>query len=98
MHPNGITAALDYKWMDEYYMDNEELNIYDGYTLVNAKLGYRWQNYNLSISVNNLFDTNYATWAYASSSYDRITRSTIWEKRYYPGWPRNFTLTLGINF
>jgi len=98
MHPTGISAAVDYKWMDEYYMDNQELNIYEGHALVNAKFGYKWQNYRLSLSVNNIFDTNYATWAYASSSYDYRTRTTTWEKSYYPGWPRNFTLTIGINF
>ncbi len=94
----GLTASVDYIFMDEYYMDNEEVNLYDGHSLVNSKLIYRIKNYYFSLRVNNIFNTNYATWAYASSSYNFVTGTSSWEKSYYPGLPRNYTFSFGFNF
>lgn len=93
-HFTGIGASVDFKWMDKFYMDNEEINIYDGHSLVNAKLNYEWRNYYFSMNVNNVFDTNYATYAVASYN----ARSRSWSRSYYPGWPRNFTFTIRTNF
>ncbi|MCP4311197.1 MAG: TonB-dependent receptor [Bacteroidetes bacterium] len=94
----GLTASVDYLFLDEYYMDNEERNLYEGHSLVNAKLLYKFRTLYVGFRINNLFDRNYATWAYASSAYDFRTRATSWSKSYYPGLPRNFTISMGINF
>jgi len=94
----GLTASLDYVFMDEYYMDNEEMNVYEGHSLVNAKLLYKFRLWYVGFRINNVFDMNYATWAYASSSYDYRTRTSSWSKSYYPGLPRNYTISMGINF
>ena len=93
----GLTASVDYVFMDKYFMDNEELNIYEGHSLFNAKLKYNFWNCYVGFRINNIFDRNYATWAYASSSFDFRARTTTWTKSYYPGLPRNFTISLGIN-
>jgi len=94
----GLTASAEYKYMSSYFMDNENINVYDGHTLVNGKLIYKWKKLFTSLSVNNILDTNYATWAYASKSYNPPTQSFVWEQDYYPGWPRNFTLSIGMDF
>ena len=94
----GLTASVDYVFMDEYHMDNNELNAYEGHSLFNAKLLYKFWKCYMGFRVNNILDRNYATWAYASSVYDYRTRTSSWNKSYYPGLPRNFTLSLGINF
>ncbi|MEN8188014.1 MAG: TonB-dependent receptor [Bacteroidota bacterium] len=94
----GLTAALDFKFVDSYYMDNEEVNEYEGHSLVNMKLMYKWNNLNASLAVNNLFDTNYAAYANASEVYDRTTRQTYWEKRYIPGWPVNVNASISYKF
>jgi len=94
----GLTASVDYVFMDEYYMDNEEVNVYEGHSLVNAKLLYKFWKCYVGFRINNVLDRNYATWAYASSVYDYRTRTSSWVKSYYPGLPRNYTMSVGINF
>jgi len=94
----GLTASVEYSFMDKYFMDNEEMNVYEGHSLVNAKLLYKFWNCYVGFRVNNILDRNYGTWAYASSVYDYRTRTSSWSKSYYPGLPRNFTLSVGINF
>ena len=94
----GLTASLDYKFIDKYYMDNEEAMEYEGYSLVNLKLMYKRNGFMASVAVNNLFDTNYATYAYASKEYDRVTRQTYWVDKYIPGWPVNLNTSISYSF
>ncbi len=94
----GLETALDYKFIDKFYMDNEEVNLYEGYSTVNLKLMYRKNGFLATFAVNNLLDTNYATYAYASESYDRVTHQTTWEKRYIPGWPVNINTSISYRF
>ena len=94
----GLTAALDYKFVDKYYMDNQEVNEYEGYSLVNAKLLYKWKGFVTTLAVNNIFDTNYATYAVASESYNYITHETSWEKSYIAGWPVNLNASISYHF
>ncbi len=92
-HPSGISAALDYKWIDKYYMDNNNSTMYEGYSIVDAKIMYKWLGYFASLNINNLLDANYATYA----SYSAPSRYSSGGKFYYPGWPRNFTITIGAS-
>jgi len=93
MHPIGLSASLDYKWMDEYFMDNENVATYEGYSILDAKVMYKWRGYFASVNVNNVLDVNYATYA----SYSAPSRFSAGGGSYYPGWPRNFTFTFGIS-
>ncbi|NOR86128.1 MAG: TonB-dependent receptor [Bacteroidales bacterium] len=94
----GLTAALDYKFIDKYFMDNENVNEYEGYSMVNLKFLYRKEAFTASLALNNLLNSNYATWAYASESYNPQTHQTTWEQMYIPGWPMNFNLSIGYTF
>jgi len=94
----GLITALDYKFVDKFYMDNEEVNEYQGYSLLNIKLMYKWKGLTLSAAVNNVLDTNYATYAYASKSYNYMTHETTWETRYIPGWPINLNTSISYSF
>ncbi len=88
----GLTVNISLKWMDEYYMDNKNVNTYKGHYLVNTKVTYKWKRYFTSLSINNLFDTKYATWASASNTKGK------WTESYYPGWPFNLIFTAGLKF
>ncbi len=93
-----LGIALDYKFVDKYYMDNQEVNEYEGYSTVNLKLMYRWKGFKMSLAVNNLLNSNYATWAYASEQYNYITHTTYWDKSYIPSWPINFNASVAYGF
>ena len=94
----GLSAALDYKFIDNYFMDNKGVNEYEGYSMLNLKVMYKRKGFLASVAVNNLLNTNYATWAYASEVYNPQTHQTSWDKMYIPGWPVNFNFTLGYTF
>lgn len=94
----GLSAALDYRFTDKYYMDNDNVNEYKGYSILNLKVMYKRKGFLASIAVNNILNTYYATWAYASQSYNPMTHSTSWSQMYIPGWPINFNVTLGYTF
>jgi len=94
----GLITSLDYKFIDKYYMDNAEVMEYEGYSLVNLKLMYKQNGFMASIAVNNLLDTNYATYAYSSEVYDRATRQTYWVDKYIPGWPVNLNTSISYSF
>lgn len=91
-HPGGFTGNINLVWMGKYYMDNENVNAYSGYCVVNTKFSYKWKQFFTSFYINNLFNTNYATWA--SASY----RRGKWTESYYPGWPFNILFTVGVQF
>jgi len=42
--------------------------------------------------------TNYATYAYASESYNRVTHQTTWVTKYIPGWPVNLNTSISYRF
>lgn len=94
----GLSAALDYKYVDKFYMDNEEANEYEGYSTLNFKVIYKKNGFSASVAINNLLDTNYATYANASEVYNRITRQTSWETRFIPGWPVNINTSVSYQF
>lgn len=94
----GLTAALDYKFVDKFYMDNEEVNEYEGYSMLNFKVIYKKSGFSASVAINNLLDTNYATYANASEVYNRITRQTSWETKFIPGWPVNINTAISYSF
>ncbi len=94
----GLKAIFDFKFVDKYYMDNEEEFEYEGYSLANFKLLYKQKDLTLSVSVNNIFDTTYATYAYSSSSYNYITHQYEWDDKYITGWPINFNTSISYRF
>lgn len=94
----GLTASASYIFVDQYFMDNENVNTYGGHSLLNTKITYKHKAWTASVGIENLTDVNYATWAYASQSYNPATHQSSWEKMYYAGWPRNYTFSLGYHF
>jgi len=94
----GLSLAVDYKFVDKYYMDNEETMEYEGYSVTNLKVMYNKKGFTAAFAVNNIFDENYATYAYASQVYNRVTHQMEWVDKYIPGWPVNVNFSLGYKF
>ncbi len=94
----GTILSVDYKWTGPYFMDNEEVNSYDGHSLLNAKIIQSWKSFDFSLRVDNIFNVNYATYANASKSFNRQSRTYEWNKSYYRGWPTNYSFRVQYNF
>ncbi len=87
----GLGISADFKFVGKYHMDNENMYMYDGYSLLNAKVMYRLKGIKASFAVNNLLDEKYAARAYAANYRG-------WQQYYSPGWPINYTFTIGYSF
>ncbi|MPM05736.1 hypothetical protein SDC9_52027 [bioreactor metagenome] len=53
------TLTTEYRYTGETFTDDENTGIIEDYHVVNLSLGARIKNYNLSISVNDLFDAQF---------------------------------------
>jgi len=94
----GVSLALDYKFVDKYYMDNQETMEYEGYSVTNLKFMYKKKGFTAGLAINNIFDENYATYAYASQRYNPRTHRMEWVDKYIPGWPTNINFSIGYKF
>jgi len=83
--PEGFYGRLMSNTWGEYYVDTANSEKYEGFTVVNAKVGYKQKNTDLYLQAGNIFDRKYA--AEVSSSYGNIT--------YSPAAP--LTVTVGLS-
>jgi iron complex outermembrane recepter protein len=64
-HPMGWFAGANMRHTDGYYsggdLQNSSLRFVDGYTLVDARVGWEWEHYKLTVFAKNLFDEQYVT-------------------------------------
>lgn len=63
--PSGWFVGANLRYTDGYYsggdLQNSSLRFVDGYTLVDARIGYEWDHYTLTLFAKNLFDENYVS-------------------------------------
>jgi len=89
-HPSGFKARIQANSWGEYYMDNANTEKYEGYKFVtNLMLGYEFGHFDLSVTVDNLFDKQYAV---------EVTKDTSGEKDYTPAIPRLIMARLNYRF
>lgn len=62
-NPNGYYASgsLSFRSSQDSEVANLDVNVVDGYTLANARIGYRFDNFNIYAFGNNLFDERFVT-------------------------------------
>lgn len=67
-HPSGYFAGANMRHTDGYYsgvaggdLGNDPLRYVEDYTLVDARIGYEWEKYTLTVFAKNLFDEEYVT-------------------------------------
>lgn len=63
--PTGWFAGADVRHVDGYYSSGNIANLdtgyVDAYTVVDAQVGWEWENYTLTLFAKNLFDEHYLT-------------------------------------
>lgn len=61
MHHTGLFGRIDFMGVGEFYTDakNEESNAVDHYELVNMKIGYETESYQIALWVKNILDEDY---------------------------------------
>ena len=86
-----ITSYLEYNFSSERYAQGDNLNQYGiigSITVYNAGASYRHKNWDVSLRINNLFDTQYA----------EFVGNTFGTAGFQPSPERNYWLTAGYRF
>ena len=83
---NNLQLALEWHYISRYYTDAENLHQYGGHNLFNLRSSWNISpQFTLFARINNLTDRAYA---------ERADYSSFDGDRYYPGRPRNISLSL----
>ena len=84
---SGMKLMGEWQYIGSYWMDNENTQKYNGYSIGNLKADYKIRK-NISVfgKVNNITDKRYATRA----TLDHYSNNTVHVKNYTPGDPRQF--------
>ena len=72
-HPNGVFFATDVNHVDEYFArdyQNAPIDTVGGYTLVNVRLGYRSDNWSISLFADNAADEDYFVYRDVIGTFD----------------------------
>lgn len=84
----GFFSRIELQGIGEYYIDFNNTEKQGAYELVNARLGYEWENFEVYLWVKNLFDKEYITAAFEATD-GFVARS---------GNPQTFGITLTAHF
>ena len=94
--PTGWFAGADVRHVDGYYsaanVANLETGFVDAYTVVDAQVGWEWDNYKLTLFANNLFDEQYVT------SINTVDGGLLSPSYAFAGQDRQFGLTLRAQY
>ncbi|WP_245952804.1 TonB-dependent receptor [Chitinophaga skermanii] len=84
----GVRMGLEWQYVGPYYMDVANTKKYDGYNLLNARLGYNYKNIECWVNCRNVANSIYATTA----------EKTVYATTYRPGPKRTFNVGLAYTF
>lgn len=94
--PAGWFAGANIRHTDGYYSGGDVANLatrfVDGYTVVDARVGWEWENYTLTLFAKNLFDEGYLT------SVNRVDGGRLSPDYGFIGDERQVGLTLRAEF
>ena len=94
-HPSGFYGRLDVTARDEFYFDVSHDQQSRAYELVNARAGYRAENWSVDIWARNLFDKEYAVRGFYFGNEPPDFPSTLYTRL---GDPRHFGVTFEKRF
>jgi iron complex outermembrane receptor protein len=70
--PLGIFARIELQGLGTTFFDDANTLKQDSFAIVNARLGYEFDNYGIYLFANNIFDTDYLTTAVAFGSFGNL--------------------------
>jgi len=97
LYGNGWFSRVEMNAKDEFYLSDRHDAQTDSYTLFNARIGYRQDNWELALWANNLTDEDYIVRGFGSFGNDP-RNGYITEPYYQFGAPRQIGLTAKLNF
>ena len=85
--PAGFYGGMRVRFVDDRPANEDNSIVAKGYTVVDLNSGYQWRNFDLGISIQNLFDAEWNEAQFATES--RLQRETVpvEEVHFTPGMP-----------
>lgn len=93
----GESASVDVQHVRDQYIDEGNRHPLEDYTLVNARLGYRFDRFLVDITIQNLFDSEYEATGYLTQGQDE-EGNLFSLPQYYPGATRSMTARIAATF
>lgn len=87
----GLRTALEWQFLDKYYNNQVNTNTYEGYSILNFRIGYQIKGIELYTNIMNLTDELYAYNVSRGNAVKDISN-------YTPAAPRTFMMGLQYNF
>ena len=84
----GFRSSIEWRHIDNYFMDQHNTKSYDGYNLLNLRFAYEWKSLEVWTNILNL----------SGSMYANVARASAWGQSYSLGNPRNFNFGIGYKF
>lgn len=84
----GFRASIEWQHIDEYFMDQQNAKVYEGYDIINLRFGYQKKSFEIWTNLMNAMNSLYATAA----------SSSAWGQSYSLGRPRNINLGIAYKF
>jgi iron complex outermembrane recepter protein len=85
--PSGWFTGANLRYTDGYYsggdLQNSSLRFVDSYMLVDARVGYEWDHFTLTVFAKNLFDENYVTSIGTFTPPNTPSRATVGDEQLF---------------
>ncbi|MEO0509179.1 MAG: TonB-dependent receptor plug domain-containing protein [Verrucomicrobiota bacterium] len=92
---DGFFASAEIVASDDYFESNSHNEKRDAYTVVNASIGYRYENWTVTLWSKNLFDEEYAERVFFFNNTDFVSPPSRFEA---PAAPQTFGITANYSW
>ncbi len=87
IHPSGIYGGVHARHMNDRAANEDNSIVAEGYTVFDFNAGYRWNHFDFSLAIQNLFDTDWNETQFATTSRLDFETQPVEEIHFTPGTP-----------
>ena len=98
MHKSGFYGSANVRFLNDRPANEDNSIVAEGYTVVDANVGYKYKNYDFGIQIQNLFDTEWNETQFATESRLQNETESVEEIHFTPGTPFFLKGTIKYSF
>ena len=95
---NGFYAGLRLRYLNDRPANEDNSIIASGYAIADFNSGYQWKNFNVEISIQNIFNSDWNETQFATESRLKDELNPIEEIHFTPGTPFNLKGSIAYKF
>lgn len=97
-HPSGVSGGVRVRSIGDRPATEDGSLVAEGWTILDAELGYRWRALEATLQVNNVLDTEWKEVQFANESRLATEAEPVEDIHFTPGWPRTILATAKVSF